>query len=102
MNTYDPFQSYVSPVLYDYYESSNHGACNCPYCDYVHTTCASVGKTINDMTDKMIESIKKRIAEYSHCSCSREDINLQEPDSRLGSSKPAVSLYADFILLGQT
>ena len=49
------------------------------------------------MADKMIENMKKRIAEYFlYFSYSSEDINLQEPDSSLGSSKPEVSLYDDF------
>jgi len=29
MNSYDLFQSYVTPVLCDYCESSDHDACNC-------------------------------------------------------------------------
>ena len=44
MNSYDPFQSNVSPILYDYYESSYHDAYNCPYRAYVDATCASVEK----------------------------------------------------------
>jgi len=87
----------VSPVLCNYYESSNRDACNCPYHNYVDATCASVEKRINDMTDKMIENMKKRIGKYSHCfSHSRDDINLQGSDSNLGSPKSAVSLYDDF------
>jgi len=49
------------------------------------------------MTDKMVEKMKQRIAEYSHYfSHSREDTNLHELDSCLGSPKPKVSLYNDF------
>ena len=85
------------PVLCDYCESSNHDACNCLYRDYVDATCASVGKTINYMTDKMTENMKKRIVEYSHYfNHSREDINLHEIDSTLGFPTPKVILYDDF------
>ena len=63
-----------------YFGSSNHDACNCPHRDYIDATHASMDKTINDVTDKMIEMLKKRIAKYSHCfSHRREDIKLQEP-----------------------
>jgi len=45
----------------------------------------------------MIENIQKRIAEYSHCfSHSKEDINLHETNSSLGSPNSEVSLYDDF------
>ena len=87
----------MSPVLCDYCESSNHDACNCPYRDYVDAPRASVEKKINELTDKMIENMKKRIAKYFHCfSRSREDINLKEPDSSLGSLELEVCLYDDF------
>ena len=58
IDSYDPSHSYVPPVLCNYCESSNHDACNCPYRAYVDAKCASVEKTINDMTDKMIENMK--------------------------------------------
>jgi len=62
---------------------------------YVDATCASVEKTINDMIDKMIENMKKRIAKYSHCfNWSRENYN--EPDSSFRSPKSEVSLYHNF------
>ena len=74
-------------VLCGHCWSSNHDACNCPYRDYVDASCARVEKMINDMTDKIIENLKKRIAKYSHCfSHSNEDIELQEPDSSFGIS----------------
>lgn len=51
------------------------------------------------MIDKMVEDMKKRIAEYSQCSNQRrEDTNLHKPNCSLGSSKPEVSLYDDFEL----
>jgi len=65
MNSYDPFQSYVPPVLCDYCESSNHDACNSPYHAYVDAKCASIGKTINELTEGMLETMKERIAGYS-------------------------------------
>jgi len=50
-----------------------------------------VEKKINELTDKMIENIKVRVAEYSqYFNQSRENCN--EPDSSLGTSKPKVSL----------
>jgi len=56
-----------------------------------------VEKKINELTHKMIENLKVRIAEYSQCfKQSREICN--EPDSSLGSLKPEVSLYDDFEL----
>ena len=85
----------MSPVLCDYCESSNHDILTCPYHAYVDATCASVEKKINELTDKMIENIKVRIAEYSQCfNQSRENYNA--PNSSLGSPKSEVSLYDDF------
>ena len=50
---------------------------------------------INELTDQMVEIMKKRIAEYSQCfNQSRE--NCSEPNSSLGSPEPAVSLDDDF------
>ena len=45
----------------------------------------------------MIETMRKRIAEYSHCFLhSMEKYNVPESDSSLGASKPEVTLYDDF------
>ena len=67
MNSHHPSPSYscVLPILCKYCESSYHDACNCPYRDYVDATCASVEKTLNEMTDKMVKTMKERIFEYS-------------------------------------
>ena len=63
-------------MLCNYYKSSDHDTCNGLYRDYIDATCASDDKTINDITDKMIENMKVRIAEYSQCSNqSRENCN---------------------------
>ena len=63
----------------------------------IDAICASFEKKINELTDQMIETMKKRIAEYSQCvSHSREDYNLHETNSHLGSLKPEVSIYDDF------
>jgi len=91
-------------VLYDYCKSSDHDACNYAYRDYIDATCASDKKAINGMTNQMVETMKQRIAEYSHCfSHSGEDTNLHEPSSSLGTPNLRVSLYDDLsplILLG--
>jgi len=85
----------MPPVLCNYCESSYHDSCKCPYRAYVDATCASVEKKINELTDKMVENITKRIAEYSHYfSHSMETYN--EPNSSLGFPKIEVSLYDDF------
>jgi len=85
----------MSPVLDDSCESSNHDVLTCPYRSYVDATCASMEKKINELTDKMIENMKVRIAEYSQWfNQSRENCN--EFDSSLGSPKLGVSLYDDF------
>ena len=87
----------MPPVLCDYCESLTHDACNCPYRGYIDATCASFEKKFNELIDKMVETTKERIAEYSRSfTQSREDTNLQEPDSNLGLLKPEVSLYNDF------
>jgi len=60
-------------------------------------TCAGIEKRINEITNQMVESMKQRIAEYSQCfSHSRDETNLHESDSSLGSPKFNVSLYDDF------
>jgi len=87
----------MSPVLCDYCESSDQDVLICPFRPYIDATRASVEKKINELTDKMIETLKVRIVEYSQCfSQSRE--NYSEHDSSLGSLKPGVSLYDDFLL----
>jgi len=48
--------------LCEYYDSYAHDTCNCPYYAYDDATCASVEKKINELTDKMIENMKVRIA----------------------------------------
>jgi len=69
--------SYVPHMLCDYCESSGHDVHTCSYHDYIDGTCASVEKRINEMTNQMVETIKQRIAECSHCfSHSMEDIHL--------------------------
>ena len=57
MNSYDSYNSYMPPVLCDYYESPDHYAYTCPYREYIDATCASFEKKINDMTDHMIETM---------------------------------------------
>jgi len=85
----------MAPVLCEYYESSDHDACDCPYRDYVDAVCASIEKALNELNYKMVEIIKERIVEYSQCfNQSRE--NYSKPDSSLGSPEPVVSLYDDF------
>ena len=85
----------MSSVLCEYCDSYDHDACYCPYYAYVDATYVSVEKKINVLTDKMIENIKVRIAEYSKCfNQSRENCN--EPDSSLGSPKFEVNIYDDF------
>jgi len=58
--------SYVLLILYDCCQSSDHDVHNCNYHDYVDATCASLRKTTNELADKMIETMKKRIVEYSY------------------------------------
>jgi len=87
----------MSPILCEYCDSYDHNTCNCPYRAYVDATWASVEKKINELTDKIIENMKVRIAEYSQCfNQSRENCN--KSDSSLGSPKSEISLYDDFEL----
>ena len=65
MNSHDPSYSCMPSNLCDYCESSDHDTCNCLCHNYVDAKCASVEKMINDMNDKMIETMKERIAKYS-------------------------------------
>ena len=95
MNSNDPYYYYMPPVLRDYCESSDHATRNCPYCAYVDATCACIENTVNDMTDRIIETMKERITKYSHC-FNRGRENCSEHDSNLGSPKSDVSLYDDF------
>jgi len=67
MSSYDPFHSYAPPMLCDYCESSDRDGCNYTYHAYVDAKCVSVEKTIKDMTDKMVDKMKDRVAEYSRC-----------------------------------
>ena len=69
-------------VFCDYCESSNHDAYNCPYRAYVDAICASVEKKINELINKMVETMKERIAEYSH-GFNRSRENYNESDSKL-------------------
>ena len=78
-----------------YYESFDHDACNCPYRAYVDAKCASVEKTINEFTDKMVEIMKERIAEYSQ-SFTQSRENCCEPDFGFGFPNPDVCFYDDF------
>jgi len=55
--------SIVPPILCDYCKSSYHNVHDCPYHDYVDATCVSLGKIINKLTDKMIETMKEKIVE---------------------------------------
>jgi len=95
MHSHDPPCSCVSLVLCKYCDSHDQDTCNCPYRAYVDATCASGEKEINELTDKMIENLKVRIAEYSQC-LSQIRENYSESDSSLESPKPRVSLYDDF------
>ena len=67
----------MTPFWCNYYESSDYDVHNCIFRDYVDATCASLGKTTHELTNKMVETVKERIAKYSHCfNQSREDYNL--------------------------
>jgi len=82
-------------VLCDYCQSSDHDVLTCPFRIYIDATCASVEKKIKKLTDKIIENIKVRIAEYSQCFHQSKE-NCNESDSSLGSPTPEVSFYDDF------
>jgi len=74
----------VSPILCDYCQSFDHNAHDCPYHDYVDATCVSLEKTINKLIDKIMETMKEKIVEFSHCfNQNMEDSNLHKPDSNL-------------------
>ena len=58
IDSYDHLSySFVPPVLCDYCESFEHDVHDCPYTDYVDATSASLRKTINELTNKMIETM---------------------------------------------
>jgi len=102
IDSHDSFYSYVPPILCYYCEFFYHDACNYPFHDYVDATCARLGKMINELTDKMIETMKERIAEYSYC-FNHNRKNYNGPNSSSGFPKPKVSLYdvlSSPILLG--
>ena len=84
IDSHGPSYSCVSPVLCEYYDSHDHDTCNCPYRAYADATFASVEKKINELTDKMIENMKVRIAGYSQCFHQSRD-TCNESDSSLGS-----------------
>jgi len=98
IDSYDHLSySYVFPILCDYCEPSNHDVHNCSYTNYVNATSASLEELINELTYKMIDSMKERIGEYSHCfNQSRNDTNLHKPYPGLGFLEPVVTLYNDF------
>jgi len=95
IDLYDSSYASVPPVWCDYCEFSAHDACSCPYRDYFHAQCASVEKRINELTAKMVKTMKVQITEYSH-SVTQSRENCNQPDSSLRSPKPEVSLYEDF------
>ena len=95
MNSYDSYNYYMSPVLCDYYESPDHDAYTCTYRDYINAICASFEKKINDMTEQMMETMKVRIAEYSHCLDKNRETS-SEIDFSLGSPKLDICLHDDF------
>ena len=80
----------MPPVLCDYCESPDHDASACPYRDYIDGTCASFEKKINDMTEKMIETMKLRFAEYSQCF-----VQNREPSSEIDSGLRSPKLDVD-------
>jgi len=82
-------------VLRYYCKSSDHDVYNFPYRDYIDATCTSLGKTINELINKMVGTMRERIIEYFPCfNHSRENYN--EPNSCLRYPKHKVSLYDDF------
>jgi len=95
MNSYDSYDPYMPPVLYDYCESPDHNAYACPYHEYIDVTCASFEKKIKDMTEQMMETMKVRIAKYSQSFNQIRETSI-EIDSSLGSPKLDISLYDDF------
>jgi len=95
VNSYDPSYSCVPLILCDYCESSDHDACTCPFRDYVDAIYASFEVKINQLTDQMVETLKKRITEYSQCFSQNRE-TYSEIDASLGSPKLNISLYDDF------
>jgi len=82
-------------VFCNYYESSDHAAYHCPYHAYVDATCVSIERKINELTDQMVETMKKRIAKYYQCfnQCREHG---SERHSSLGYPEPVGSLDYDF------
>jgi len=89
----DPSYTCMPSFLCDYCESIDHDAHTCPYA-YVDASCASFEKKINELTDQMVETMKKRIAEYSQCFSQNRETYC-EIDASL-SPKPDISLYDNF------
>lgn len=61
MNSYDPSYYYVSPILWDYFESSDHNVHNHPYRDYQIMLMLRVQvlkKKINELTNRMVKTMK--------------------------------------------
>ena len=52
-------------------------------------------KRLNELTDKVMEIMKARITEHSHCFKQNRD-QCNESDSSLGSPKPELSLSDNF------
>jgi len=86
----------MHPILCDYCESTDYDAHTCSFHAYVDATCVSFENKINGMTDQMIETMKASIAAYSEC-FNQNRGNCSESDSSLGSPKPDISLYIDFV-----
>jgi len=85
----------MAPIFCDYCESSDHDVHTCPYRAYVDATCAIVENKLYELTDKMVETTKIRIVEYSQC-LNQNGENYSKSDSSLGSPKPEVSFFDDF------
>jgi len=61
----------------------------------VDATYVNLGMTINEMTDKMAETMKERITRYSnYLNHNRDDYNQSDPS--LESPKSKVSLFDNF------
>jgi len=85
----------MPPVLCDYCESPDHNAYTCPFRTYVDAICASFEKKINDMTDQMVETMKKRLTDYYQCFNQNRE-TYSEINASLGSPTLDISLYDDF------
>ena len=68
IDSYDHLSySYAPPILCDCCESSDYDVCNYPDTNYVDATCVSLGKTMNELTNKIIKTMNEKIVECSHC-----------------------------------